>query len=255
MRANIARMSLSDTQLLRYSRQILLPQIDTQGQERLLNSHALIIGMGGLGSPVAIYLASAGVGQLTIVDFDTVDLSNLQRQIIHSTKDIGRPKVDSAREHLLSINPDCRIESVNERPDYQQLSELVSACDIVLECSDNFDSRFLLNRVCQEQDRPLVSAAVIRMEGQVSTFIPGPEEPCYACLYREQGEDENRCSETGVLAPVAGMLGCMQATEALKQLSGLPVRSGRLMIIDAERMQFREIRLKKDPGCPICSQP
>jgi len=247
-------MSLSDDQLLRYSRQILLPQIDAPGQEKLLSSHALIIGMGGLGSPVAMYLASAGVGTLTVIDFDTVDLSNLQRQIIHGTSDVGRPKVDSAADRLRQINPDCDVRSINERPDQKRLESLVSGCDIVLECSDNFESRFLLNKVCRARGKPLVSAAVIRMEGQLSVFTPGAGEPCYACLYREQGEDENRCSETGVLAPVAGMIGCMQATEALKLLAGLPVRTGRLMVVDAERMQFREIALRQDPQCPVCSE-
>jgi molybdopterin-synthase adenylyltransferase len=210
--------------------------------------------MGGLGSPVALYLSSAGVGQLTIVDFDTVDLSNLQRQIIHGSEDIGRPKVESARDRLHSINPECRINIINDRPDPEKLSTLVSGCDIVLECSDNFESRFLLNKACHQQGKPLISAAVIRMEGQLASFIPGPDEPCYACLYREQGDDENRCSETGVLAPVAGMMGCMQATEALKHLAGLAVKSGHLYIVDAERMQFRELNLKKDPDCPVCGQ-
>jgi molybdopterin/thiamine biosynthesis adenylyltransferase len=193
-------MELTDEQLLRYSRQIMLPQIDVAGQERLLSSSVLVIGLGGLGAPVALYLAAAGIGELTLVDFDTVDLSNLQRQVIHGTTDIGRPKVESAGERLSDINPQCR------------------------------------------------------MEGQLSVFTGEQDSPCYACLYRQEGEDETRCSETGVLAPVVGIIGSIQATEAIKVLLGWQTLKGRLILMDAERMQFREMKFKKDPLCPVCGK-
>ena len=248
-------MSLDDEQLLRYSRQIMLPQIDVAGQEKLLNARVLIIGLGGLGSPVALYLAAAGVGHLTLVDHDQVDLSNLQRQVIHSTPDIGRDKVESAREHILAINPECQVSCINTQLSGEALLEQVLQADIAIECSDNFASRFALNEACVATGTPLVSGAVIRMEGHLGVFdARDPDAPCYACLYREEGEDENRCSETGVLAPVAGLIGSLQATETLKLLIGLPVDTGRLLLIDAERMQFRGMKLKKDPGCPICGK-
>lgn len=247
-------MTLSDEQLLRYSRQIMLPQIDIGGQERLLASSVLIIGMGGLGAPVAMYLAAGGIGKLTLVDFDAVDLSNLQRQIIHSTQDIGRPKVASARDHLTAINPECHIQTLDQRLSEEELREQIDLHDVVVDCSDNFETRFAINRACVNTGTPLVSGAVIRMEGQISVFQPGQDDgPCYACLYREEGEDETRCSETGVLAPVVGIIGSMQATETIKLLVGMKSIQGRLILLDAERMQFREMRLKKDPDCPVCS--
>jgi adenylyltransferase/sulfurtransferase len=248
-------MSLDDEQLLRYSRQIMLPQIDVAGQEKLLNAHALIIGLGGLGSPVALYLAAAGVGHLTLVDHDQVDLSNLQRQVIHATPDIGRDKVESARTRIQAINPECQVTCINTQLTGEVLLEQVRQADVAIECSDNFASRFALNEACVRTETPLVSGAVIRMEGQLGVFdARDTDAPCYACLYREEGEDENRCSETGVLAPVAGLIGSLQATETLKLLIGLPVDTGRLLLIDAERMQFRGMKLKKDPGCPICGK-
>lgn len=248
-------MSLDDEQLLRYSRQIMLPQIDIEGQEKLLSSHALIIGLGGLGSPVALYLAAAGVGRLTLVDHDQVDLSNLQRQVIHTSSDIGRDKVESARDQILAINPDCRVDCIPAQLSGDALLEQVRSADIAIECSDNFSSRFALNEACVKTGTPLVSGAVIRMEGQLGVFdARDTSAPCYACLYREEGEDENRCSETGVLAPVAGLIGSLQATETLKLLLDIPVDTGRLLLIDAERMQFRSMKLKKDPDCPVCGQ-
>jgi len=248
-------MTLSDEQLLRYSRQIMLPQIDIGGQERLLASRVLIIGLGGVGAPVALYLAAAGIGELTLVDFDTVDLSNLQRQIIHTTQDIGRPKVESARDHLSAINPGCRIHILDHRLGEQELREQARKNDVIVDCSDNFETRFAINRACVDTGTPLVSGAVIRMEGQISVFQPAQDDsPCYACLYREEGEDETRCSETGVLAPVVGIVGSIQATETIKLLTGLEPIRGRLILLDAERMQFREMRLKKDPNCPVCSR-
>jgi adenylyltransferase/sulfurtransferase len=246
---------MDDEQLLRYSRQIMLPQIDIKGQEKLLSSHALIIGLGGLGSPVALYLAAAGVGRLTLVDHDQVDLSNLQRQVIHTSADIGRDKVESARDQILAINPDCQVNCIPAQLSGEALLEQVHSADIAIECSDNFSSRFALNQACVKTGAPLVSGAVIRMEGQLGVFdTRDPSAPCYACLYREEGEDENRCSETGVLAPVAGLIGSLQATETLKLLLDIPVDTGRLLLIDAERMQFRSMKLKKDPDCPVCGQ-
>jgi adenylyltransferase/sulfurtransferase len=248
-------MTLTDEQLLRYSRQIMLPQVDITGQEQLLASRVLIIGLGGLGAPVALYLAASGIGELTLVDFDDVDLSNLQRQIIHYTRDIGRPKVESAREQLNAINPECRIRTLNHKLKEDELRAQVEQHDVVVDCSDNFDTRFAINRACVTTGTPLVSGAVIRMEGQVSVFLPEQtDSPCYACLYREEGEDETRCSETGVLAPVVGIIGSIQATETIKVLTGLPSIEGRLLLLDAERMQFREMRLKKDPHCPVCTR-
>jgi len=248
-------MSLDDEQLLRYSRQIMLPQIDIKGQEKLLSSHVLIIGLGGLGSPVALYLAAAGVGHLTLVDHDQVDLSNLQRQVIHTSADIGRDKVESARDHILAINPDCQVNCIPAQLSGDTLLEQVYSADIAIECSDNFSSRFALNEACVKTGTPLVSGAVIRMEGQLGVFDARDQSaPCYACLYREEGEDENRCSETGVLAPVAGLIGSLQATESLKLLLDIQVDTGRLLLIDAERMQFRSMKLKKDPDCPVCGR-
>jgi len=245
-------MELSDEQLLRYSRQIMLPQIDVAGQELLLSSRALVIGLGGLGAPVALYLAAAGIGELTLVDFDNVDLSNLQRQVIHGSSDIGRPKVESARERLADINPQCRTRCLNHRLSKTELLSEIERADVVIDCSDNFETRFAVNSACVEYATPLVSGAVIRMEGQLSVFTGEQDSPCYACLYRQEGEDETRCSETGVLAPVVGIIGSIQATEAIKVLLGWPTLKGRLLLMDAERMQFREMKFKKDPLCPVC---
>ncbi|MET0103733.1 MAG: molybdopterin-synthase adenylyltransferase MoeB [Sedimenticola sp.] len=245
---------MNDDQLLRYSRQIMLPSIGIEGQEKLLNARVLIIGMGGLGSPVAMYLAAAGIGHLTLVDFDKVYLSNLQRQITHSTGDIGKPKVDSARETLLDINPGCSIETIDQALMDDALIEQVEKADLVVDCCDNFATRFAVNEACVTSATPLVSGAAIRMEGHISVFVPGPDEPCYRCLYGGEGEIEETCSENGVLAPVVGIIGSIQATEAIKVLTGAGTTlNGKLMILDALEMQWRTLKLKADPQCPICS--
>lgn len=247
---------MNDNQLLRYSRQIMLPQMDISGQQHLLQSHALIIGLGGLGSPVAMYLAAAGVGKLTLVDFDDVDLSNLQRQIIHRHDDIGRAKVDSAADTLRALNSEIRIDALNQKLTDETLAEAVQQADVVIDASDNFATRFAINRACVVNHTPLVSGAAMRLEGQVSVFpnIAGEDAPCYRCLYDDIPEAEARCSETGVLAPVVGIIGSIQATEAIKLLSGLGTPlSGRLLTLDASTLEFREIRLRRDPQCPVCN--
>lgn len=245
---------MNDDQLLRYSRQIMLPAIGIEGQEKLLNSRVLIIGMGGLGSPVAMYLAAAGVGTLVLADFDKVDLSNLQRQIIHTTDEIGELKVVSARNSLQAINPDCRIEMISQLMTRDELAGEVTRADLVIDGSDNFTTRFMINDACVEAKRPLVSGAAIRLEGQVSVFSGQPGDPCYRCLYGGDGELDETCSENGVLAPVVGIIGSVQATEAIKLLTGAgdPL-TGRLLLLDALDMQWRTLKLKADPACPTCS--
>jgi molybdopterin/thiamine biosynthesis adenylyltransferase len=246
---------MDDTQLLRYSRQILLPQVDVSGQEKLLGSNALIVGLGGLGSPIAMYLAAAGIGRLTLVDYDKVDLSNLQRQIVHNTERIGEPKTESAAHTLRTLNPDIRIRTIAKRLDEPALTEQAHKVDILVDASDNFDTRFLLNRVSVATGTPLVSGAVIRMEGQVAVFDPRvADSPCYRCLYGEAEAVEERCSETGILAPVPGIIGTIQATEAIKVLLGIGENlAGRLLLLDALSMEWRTLRLKKDPACPVCA--
>lgn len=244
---------MQDNQLLRYSRQIMLPAIGIEGQEKLLNSKVLIIGLGGLGSPAAIYLAAAGVGELILVDFDRVDLSNLQRQIIHSTEKIGIKKVDSAQERMLALNPECRIRTVDYKLDPKELSNLVAEADLVMDCSDNFATRFSINSTCVSNRTPLVSGAAIRMHGQVSLFTGQPGDPCYRCLYGP-GDEEESCAESGVLAPVVGIIGSVQATEAIKHLTGAgSTLNGRVLLLDAMDMQWRTLQLKADPECPVCS--
>ncbi len=246
---------MDDQQLLRYSRHILLPQVDAVGQQRLLDATVLIIGLGGLGSPLAMYLASSGVGHLILADGDSVEISNLQRQIIHTTADIGRPKVDSAREHLLQLNPHIRITTLAQRLDESNLLKYISQADVVVDGSDNFATRFAINRACVKVRKPLVSGAAIRFEGQVSVFDPRrADSPCYHCLYKEVDEEELRCAENGVLAPVVGMIGTLQAIEVLKLLINIGENlAGRLIIIDALTMDIRTLKLTKDPACPICS--
>lgn len=245
---------MNDDELLRYSRQIMLPQIGIEGQQRLADSHALILGLGGLGSPLAMYLAAAGVGKLTLIDFDDVDLSNLQRQILHGTDDIGRAKTDSARERLQTINPLIDINTVNARLDKTALGEEISKVDVVLDGSDNFATRFMVNRACMAERKPLVSAAAIRMEGQIGVFrCDDPEAPCYQCLYQDTGEENTSCSENGVLAPVVGVLGSLQALEAIKVLLDLgETLDGKLLVFDAMSMEWRTMNLRKDPNCPAC---
>jgi adenylyltransferase/sulfurtransferase len=244
---------MDDETLLRYGRQILLPEVGIEGQERLIASRVLIVGLGGLGSPVAMYLAAAGVGTLALADPDRVDLSNLQRQIVHRTADIGRPKVESARSTLLALNPGCRIEIVPRRAEGRELLEQVGAADLVADCSDNFATRFAVNSACARTGTPLVSGAAIRMEGQVALFTGRRGEPCYRCVYGEEGPQEDACSETGVLAPLVGIIGGVQATEAVKWLAGLRQGlAGRLLAIEALGMTWRSLRLAPDPACPVC---
>ena len=244
---------MEDQSLLRYSRQILLPEIGIEGQQRLRESHALVIGIGGLGSPVSMYLAAAGVGQMTLVDDDNVDLSNLQRQIVHSTADVGEPKVLSAQRHLQQLNPECEVNPVAQRLDESGMHKLIRAADIVLDCCDNFETRFLLNRLCLAARTPLVSGAAIRWEGQVAVFLYGAGDPCYHCLYGGGEDEEERCSENGVIAPLVGIIGSLQALEAVKVLcqTGTALAS-RLVVFDGLQAHWRELRLRADPGCPVC---
>ncbi len=247
---------MDDHQLLRYSRHILLPEIGIEGQQRLLDAHALLISAGGLGSPAALYLASAGVGTLTICDGDSVDLTNLQRQIVHREAAVGTKKVDSARDTLHGLNPAIRINTVAERVAGEKLQSLVAAADVVLDGSDNFATRHAVNRACVATRKPLVSGAGIRFDGQLAVFdLRRADSPCYACLFPEAGENEEmRCAVMGVFAPLVGIIGAMQAAEALKILSGAgePL-TGRLLLLDALGMDVRTINLKKDPACEVCA--
>lgn len=246
---------MNDQQLLRYSRQIMLPEVGIEGQEVLLGSTMLLIGMGGLGAPTALYLAAAGVGHLIIADFDTVELSNLQRQVIHHTNDIGKLKVDSAKQKMQAINPTIKITSVSDL-DENNLPKWLELCDIVLDGTDNFDTRFKINQACVASKKPLVSAAVIRFEGQLSVFKGyDANQPCYQCLYSTNGNSDENCTDNGILAPVAGILGTMQALQALKVVLNLGEQLvGKLMIIDALDLAFRAVTISKDPDCPICQQ-
>lgn len=249
---------MNDQQLLRYSRHILLPEIGIEGQEKLLAAHALVVGVGGLGSPAAMYLASSGIGRLTLCDGDTVDLTNLQRQLLHRTSTIGLPKVQSAQSTLADINPDVEIMSVPHHVDEQQIATLVAQADVVLDCSDNFATRYALNRICLAQGKPLVSGAATRFEGQVSVFdFRNDNSPCYNCLYPEQHEaEETRCAVMGVFAPLVGIIGALQATEAIKLLLGVGTGlCGRLLITDILKTEIRNARLAKDPACPVCGKP
>jgi len=245
---------MDDRQLLRYSRHILLQQVDIAGQEKLLNARVLIIWLGGLGSPVAMYLAASGVGHLVIVDHDKVELTNLQRQIVHTTASIGEGKATSAARQLKALNPDITITAINRKLDEAGLLEQVRAADVIVDASDNFDTRFAVNRACVKAKKPLVSGAVVRFEGQVAVFRPDlPDSPCYRCLYAESNEPGEVCAEFGVLAPVAGMIGSIQATETLKLLLGAgQTLTGRVLLLDALTMEWRELKLRQDPACPVC---
>ncbi|WP_161633104.1 molybdopterin-synthase adenylyltransferase MoeB [Pseudomonas syringae USA007] len=245
---------LSDQELLRYSRQILLQHVDIDGQLRLKQSRALIVGVGGLGSPVALYLAAAGVGELHLADFDHVDLTNLQRQIIHDTQSIGQAKVDSAMARLAAINPQIKLIAHRAALDADSLSAAVQAVDLVLDCSDNFATREAVNAACVAAGKPLVSGAAIRLEGQLSVFDPRrAESPCYHCLYGHGSEAELTCSEAGVIGPLVGLVGSLQALEALKLLAGFgEPMVGRLLLIDALSTRFRELKVKRDPACSVC---
>ena len=245
---------MNDQELLRYSKQIMLPQIDVEGQQKIIDSTMLIIGMGGLGSPTALYLAAAGVGHIIIADFDQVELSNLQRQIIHRTSDIGDDKVNSAKSKLLELNPNIKVTIANELVHTDNLSSLIKDVDIVLDGTDNFESRFEINKACVEFQKPLVSAAVIRLEGQISVFKGyEKDQPCYQCLYSEEGSGRENCVENGVLAPVAGLIGTIQALQAIKVLLNLGEQlCGVLMLVDALDLSFRKVKIVKDSECPIC---
>lgn len=247
---------MNDQQLLRYSRQIMLPQIDIAGQQKILTAKVLIVGAGGLGSPASIYLAAAGVGQITIYDDDEVDLSNLQRQIAHHTDDIGTDKVISTRSTLKKINPDVKVNAVKQRLEGSQLLEEVKNADIVLDCCDNFSTRFAVNAACVKQKKALVSGAAIRFEGQISVFTPGVNNsPCYNCLYINNGEDLQTCSTNGVIAPVTGIVGSIQAMEALKLIVGIgECLMGRLLLLDGLSMQWNEMKLRKNKQCPTCAE-
>ena len=246
---------MNDQQLLRYSRHILLDEFGTEAQEILLSSRALVIGAGGLGCPAALYLAAAGIGHLTLADADSVDLTNLQRQILHGTSDIGRPKVASAQDALLRINPQVNIEALASRVEGTQLHALVAQADVVLDCSDNFATRHAVNRACVALGKPLVSGAGIRFDGQIAVFDARlADSPCYECLFPEEAEPEEvRCAVMGVFAPLTGIIGCMQAAEAIKCLTGIGRSlAGRLLLFDALRSEWRSIRVPRDAQCGVC---
>jgi molybdopterin/thiamine biosynthesis adenylyltransferase len=247
---------LSDDDLLRYSRHILLEELGVEGQRRLLGSHALVIGAGGLGSPVLLYLGTAGVGRITVVDHDTVDLTNLQRQIAHTLDRVGQPKVESAARSIAAINPTVRVRALRERVDGERLAELVRDADVVIDCSDNFATRHAVNRACVAHGKPLVSGAAIGFDGQISVYdTRAVEAPCYACLFPpEAAFEEVRCATMGVFAPLVGIIGTMQAAEALKLLAGVGSSlAGRLQMLDARTMEWNEVRLGRQAGCPVCS--
>lgn len=245
---------MDDKDLLRYSRHILLPQLDVAGQEKIIAARVLIVGLGGLGSPVAMYLAASGVGELALVDDDSVDLSNLQRQIVHGENTVGMSKVESAARQLNQLNANCSVIKINRRLDENELARKVKAATVVADCSDNFITRKLINKICLENKIPLVSGAAIRMEGQVTVFdFRDPACPCYQCLYDIGAEENLSCSESGVLAPLVGVIGSFQAVEALKIIAGFgKTLSGRLALFDAEYGEWRHLTFRKDPHCPVC---
>ena len=246
---------MNDDQLLRYSRHILLPQVGIERQQRLLESHALVIGAGGLGSPAALYLATAGVGRITLVDGDNVDLTNLQRQILHRSAAVGVPKARSGRQTIGEYNPDVTVIAVEARAAGSMLAEMVASADVILDCSDNFATRHDLNRACVKFRKPLVSGAAIRFDGQVSVFdLRKPDAPCYHCLFPEGHDvEETRCAVMGVFAPLTGIIGALQAAEALKLLMEVgDSLNGRLLLLDGLSMEWRQIRLVKDAACVVC---
>jgi adenylyltransferase/sulfurtransferase len=248
---------VNDDQLLRYSRHILLPEFGIEGQEKLLAAHALVIGAGGLGSPAAMYLASGGTGHITLADGDSVDLTNLQRQILHTTAAVGRAKAYSGKDTLAQLNPEIEVSAIPERLDGEMLGQLVASADVVLDCSDNFATRHAVNRACVKYRKPLVSGAGVRFDGQVSVFdLRQAEAPCYNCLFSEDTEpEETRCAVMGVFAPLTGIIGAVQAAEALKLLAGTGESlNGRLLLLDCLSMEWRSVRLSKDPECKVCSK-
>lgn len=245
---------MNDDQLLRYSRQIMLPNFDIDGQQKLLDAHVLIMGLGGLGSPVAMYLAAAGVGKLTLVDFDQVELTNLQRQIIHNTETLNQSKVESAATSIHKLNPGIETVCINQKLEETELQNLLADVSLLVDATDNFASRFMINRACYNTHTPLVSGAAIRMEGQVSVFdFSDPESPCYRCLYDEEGDEDTSCSENGVMAPMVGIIGSIQAMEAIKLISNYgETLTGKLLISDAMYQEWRSMKFKKAPNCPVC---
>lgn len=247
---------MNDEQLMRYSRQMMLPEIDAAGQQRLLDASVLIIGIGGLGSAVSMYLAAAGIGRLILVDYDRVDLSNLQRQIVHTTDRIGELKVESAAKTLAALNPDVTIQTIAVKPDAEKLHELVAGSDVVVDASDNFNTRFAINAACVKSRVPLVSGAAIRFEAQVSVFnMRNPDCPCYHCLYGEGASTEQSCTANGVIAPLLGIIGSIQACEAMKLIMGIgETLEGRLLLLDVMNMEWQSAKLPKDPACPVCGQ-
>ena len=248
--------NMNDDQLLRYSRHILLPQIGIEGQERIIAGHALVIGAGGLGSPAALYLATAGVGTITIADGDVVDLTNLQRQILHTSASVGTAKVASARDTIARYNPEVNVVALHERAADARLNELIAQAGVVLDCCDNFHTRHAINRACVKHKKPLVSGAAIRFDGQVSVFdMRDGNAPCYHCLFPEGQEvEELRCAVTGVFAPITGIIGAVQAAEALKVLAGTgETLKGRLLLLDGLSMEWRSINVRKDAACAVCS--
>jgi molybdopterin-synthase adenylyltransferase len=248
---------MTNDQLLRYSRHILLDELSEEGQERLLASHALIIGAGGLGSPVALYLGTAGVGRITIVDDDVVDVTNLQRQIAHNLATIGMPKAQSALQSIAALNPDVQVQAITQRADATLLAKLVAQADVVIDCSDNFATRHAINAACVQLRKPLVSGAAIRMDGQIAVYDSRQADaPCYACVFPPDAAlEETRCATMGVFAPLVGIIGSMQAAEALKLLAGIgsPL-TGRLQMLDARSMAWTELRVPRNPFCPVCVQ-
>ncbi len=247
---------MDDDQLLRYSRHILLNEIGVEGQQRLLASHALVIGAGGLGSPVALYLGTAGVGRITLVDHDMVDVTNLQRQIAHNLSRVGQPKAVSARQTIAAINPEVQVLPVVQRADAAWLDAAVAQADVVLDCSDNFGTRQAVNRACVQHRKPLVSGAAIGFDGQISVYdTREAQAPCYACIFPPESTfEEVRCATMGVFAPLVGIIGTMQAAEALKLLMGLGRSlAGRLQMLDARSMEWTEIRMARQAQCPVCA--
>ena len=245
---------MKDEQLLRFSRQIMLPTMDVAGQQELVDATVLIVGMGGLGCPAAMYLSAAGVGHLVIADDDTVEITNLQRQIAHEQSNLGESKVSSAEATLKGLNPDVRITQIKNRLEGDLLEQAVVSDDVVVDASDNFNTRFAVNQSCLKNKKPLVSGAAIRMEGQVAVFdSENPESPCYQCLYSECDDDDASCSQNGVMAPLVGIIGSVQAMETIKLITGIGNSLvGRLLLLDAATMQWREMKLPRDPSCPAC---
>jgi molybdopterin/thiamine biosynthesis adenylyltransferase len=245
---------MNDEQLLRYSRHIMLPQMDVAGQQALLDATVLVIGLGGLGCPAAMYLASSGIGHLVLADDDTVDLSNLQRQIAHGTDNVGMSKVASAAKSIARLNDTVRVTTLDERLEGDALDAAVKGADVILDCTDNFSTRFAINAAAVKYKVPLVSGAAIRLEGQVSVFdVRDAGNPCYQCLYQDGDDMQLSCSESGVMAPLVGIIGTLQALEAIKLITGIgSTLTGRLLFLDAQTMQFREMKLKKNPACTCC---